>query len=152
VSQTPDLRAMNQDMVSRLLAEPAKPYTESGYTLRVLQTRGRRTGNPRRTPIAVVQLRNRRYLVSPDRNRDWVRNLINDPHCTILTADETDSCLAVQVGAPEAAPVVSAYLLSMNVPWAIRAFPVPQDASLADITADLVTMAVFRLDHADGHN
>jgi deazaflavin-dependent oxidoreductase (nitroreductase family) len=148
VSQTPDIRAINHDMVHRLLAEPAKPYTEAGYALRVLQTQGRRTGSPRRTPIAVVQLRGRHYLVSPDRGRDWVRNLINDPHCTVLTADEPDSCLAVQVGAPEAAPVVSAYLLSMNVPWAIRAFPVAQDASLADITADLATIAVFRLDQA----
>jgi deazaflavin-dependent oxidoreductase (nitroreductase family) len=42
---------------------------------RVLEVRGRTTGEPRRTPVNLLTLDGRRYLVAPRGETQWVRNL-----------------------------------------------------------------------------
>ncbi|MFR9801957.1 nitroreductase/quinone reductase family protein [Pseudonocardia sp. RS010] len=142
----PDLAAMNAAMTARILDEPAQPLAEGGYALRVLRSTGRRTGRVRETPLGVVRLGGRSYLVSPDPMRAWVRNLDAGPAAEIASADGTEAVTALRAPASEAAPCVSAYLRAVRVPWALRAFPVGPDASLAEITAHLGTIVVFRLD------
>ncbi|WP_433506614.1 nitroreductase family deazaflavin-dependent oxidoreductase [Pseudonocardia halophobica] len=142
----PDIAALNAAMTTRILEQPAQPAVEGGYALRVLRSTGRRSGRVRETPLGVVCLDGRSYLVSPDPARAWVRNLDADPAAGIASADGTEAVTARRAPAAEAAPVVSAYLRAMTVPWALQAFPVPADASLEEITAHLDTIAVFRLD------
>jgi deazaflavin-dependent oxidoreductase (nitroreductase family) len=140
----PDLVAMNATMTRKILAEPAQPLVENGYALRVVHTTGRRSGERRSTPIGVVQIDGRLYLISPDRSRAWVHNLDADPACTLDPGD--DDRIAVPAPPAEAAPAISAYLTAMQVPWALRAFPVGPEASLDEITAHLDSLAVYRLD------
>ena len=140
------VREMNRSMVERVVAMPAEEPAEGGYALRVVQTRGRRSGEPRRTPVAIVRHGGRDHLVSPDLGRDWVRNLGEDPGATILSADEARSVTAVRVDADEGAPVVVAYLAAMTVPWAVSAFPVEPGAPVATVREHMDTIAVFRLD------
>jgi deazaflavin-dependent oxidoreductase (nitroreductase family) len=142
----PDARAMNSAMTARVLAEPAAPVPEAGYALRVVATTGRRSGEPRRTPVGVTRLHDRDYLVSPDPDRDWVRNLVTTPECALLAGDERRTCAAVPVAGHEAAEVVSTYLKAVTVPWALRAFPVTPEATVTEITGHLDSIAVFRLD------
>jgi len=40
---------------------------------------GRRTGEPRKVPVIPVEVGQSRYLVSPDGESDWVRNLRTGP-------------------------------------------------------------------------
>jgi deazaflavin-dependent oxidoreductase (nitroreductase family) len=42
---------------------------------RVLEVRGRKTGEPRRTPVNPLTLDGTRYLVAPRGHTQWVRNL-----------------------------------------------------------------------------
>src|ERR1700758_4259932 len=42
---------------------------------RVLEVRGRRTGEPRRTPVNLLDFEGSRYLVAPRGHTQWVRNL-----------------------------------------------------------------------------
>lgn len=140
----PDLVAMNATMSQKILAEPAQPLVEDGYALRVVHTTGRRSGEQRSTPLGVVQVGGRLYLVSPDTGRAWVRNLDADPRCEL--APGHDLRTAVPAASQEAAPVISAYLRAMQVPWALRAFPIGPEASLEEITAHLDSIAVYRLD------
>jgi len=42
---------------------------------RQLEVRGRTSGQPRRTPINLLQLDGEEYLVSPPGNTQWVRNI-----------------------------------------------------------------------------
>ncbi len=145
----PDLVAMNATMSQKILAEPAEPYVENGYARRVLRTTGRRSGEQRTTPIGVVQVDGRLYLISPVRGRDWVPThyaikVDDDPACTLDPG--ADERTAVPAPPEDAAPAVSAYLTAMSVPWALQAFPVGPDASLEEITAHLDTIAVYRLD------
>ncbi|WP_370941934.1 nitroreductase/quinone reductase family protein [Amycolatopsis sp. cg5] len=140
-----DTRSLNAEMTERLLAAPAEPVPDGGYALRVLETRGRTSAEPRRTPLAVVGREGGHFLVSPVRGRDWVRNLLADPACAVLENTDRIPCQAHEVVGAEAAAVIAVYLRSMTVPWAIRAFPVPQEASLDDILGHVADMAVFEL-------
>lgn len=142
----PDLVAMNASMSEKILTDPAQPYVEGGYALRVVHTTGRRSGQRRTTPLGIVQVDGRLYLVTPDRSRAWVANIDADPAVVLDPGD--DARTAVPAPAAEAAPVVSAYLRSMQVPWALRAFPVGPQAGPEEITAHLDTIAVYRLDEA----
>ncbi len=42
---------------------------------RVLEVRGRTSGEPRRTPVNLLSFEGQRYLVAPRGNTQWVRNL-----------------------------------------------------------------------------
>src|SRR5918911_3996527 len=42
---------------------------------RVLEVRGRKTGEPRRTPVNLLTIDGTRYLVAPRGHTQWVRNL-----------------------------------------------------------------------------
>lgn len=145
-----DIRAINAEMTSKLLGAPVEPLPEGGYALRVVETRGRASGEARKVPLAVVARNGGRYLVSPVRDRDWVQNLVATPECALLESGARRECRADEIGGTEAAAVVAAYLAAMSVPWAIKAFPVAQDADPAEIQAHLPGMAVFRLSTVDG--
>ena len=42
---------------------------------RVLELRGRKSGEPRRTPVNLMTFEGQRYLVAPRGHTQWVRNL-----------------------------------------------------------------------------
>lgn len=143
-----EIAAMNASMTERVLGMPATPVPDKGYALRVLRTRGRRSGEPRSTPLGVIGHEGGEYLVSPTGARDWVRNLRATAGCALLASDRTDERRAVTPGPAEAAGVVLAYLQALDQPWARQGFPVSADSSVEDVTAHLDTIAVFRLDPA----
>lgn len=140
-----NVRAINEQMVSKLLAEPGETLRDGTYALRVIETRGRATDLIRRIPLAVVQRNERWYLVSPVRTRDWVRNLLVEPNCAVLDGEARSERRADEVADREAAGVIAQYLRSMTAPWAISAFPIPQDADETEIATHLAGMAVFEL-------
>ncbi|ALE74445.1 MULTISPECIES: nitroreductase/quinone reductase family protein [unclassified Pseudonocardia] len=141
-----EIAAMNAAMTGRVLTMPAAPVPDGGYALRVLRTRGRRSGEPRDTPVGVVGHGGAEYVVAPVAARDWVRNLRATPGCTLLASDGGSERRAVEPGPGEAAAAVVTYLRAIDQPQALRAFPVPADASADDVAAHLGTIAVFRLD------
>lgn len=131
-------------MTDKILDAAAEPYREGGYALRVARTTGRHSQQQRSTPLGVVQVDGALYLISPDLGRDWVRNLDRNPHLVLDPGGDTRT--AVAAAPVQAARAVAAYLQSMRVPWALRAFPVGPDAGITEITDHLDTIAVYRLD------
>lgn len=136
---------VNTEMARKLLAADPEPIPEGGYGLRVLETTGRHSGQTRQTPLGVLLLHGTRYLVSPDANRDWVRNLAATPACRLRAGDSTENVRALPIGGDEAVSVISAYLAAVQAPWALAAFPVGPGASADEIAAHLGSLAVFRL-------
>ncbi|GEL26979.1 hypothetical protein PSU4_59330 [Pseudonocardia sulfidoxydans NBRC 16205] len=142
----PDLVALNASMIDRILSEPPDPIVDGGYALRVLRTRGRRSGRVRVTPMGVVGVGGSHYLVCPDPNRDWARNLAADPACAVVSRDDERPATTVAVPDDEAAPVVATYLSAMrDLPFAINSFPVGPDATPEEIRPRLGTIRVLRL-------
>lgn len=138
-----DPRTMNAQMVDRLLSGPVQPLPPDRYALRVLGVRGRRSGRVHQTPVGLLDWRGERFLVSPDRTRDWPSNLRADPELTLSTADHVFHGHAEEITSTAAAEVVARYLDVVEAPWAIAAFGVPEGATVGQIAAEVDRMAVF---------
>lgn len=140
-----ELRQMNESMAERVLSAADQPLVEGGYALRVLETTGRASGRPRRTPVGLVQLSGQYFVVAPDQQRDWVRNLDAHRTCRLLTSNAQTSHAAEPVTGHEGAEVVATYLRAMQAPWVWQSFSVPEGASADEIRPRMDELAVFQL-------
>jgi deazaflavin-dependent oxidoreductase (nitroreductase family) len=138
------IKAGNTMMIENILNMPEQPYQEGVAVYRVVETQGRKTGQPRRTPLAVVQYEGQRYLIAPSRGRDWVHNLIASDVCTLMTKTQRERCHAVLTLDDKAVAVVQAYIARLP-DWALRQFPFPATASAEEIRSKDEDFAVFRL-------
>jgi deazaflavin-dependent oxidoreductase (nitroreductase family) len=78
---------------------------------RVLEVRGRTTGEPRRTPVNLLTLDDRQYLVAPRGETQWVRNLrAGGGSLTLLLGRRRDERTATEVTGDEKIPVLRGYL------------------------------------------
>jgi len=106
----------------------------------------RQAGDARPKPSRAQDRHSVAGQVSPNRGRDWVRNLDADPHLVLDPGGDPRTAVAAEPGL--AARAVSANLRSMRAPWALRAFPIGPDAELAEIVDHLDTIAVYRLERS----
>jgi deazaflavin-dependent oxidoreductase (nitroreductase family) len=78
---------------------------------RILEVRGRTSGEPRRTPVNLLDIDGRRYLVSPRGNGQWVRNArADDGRLSLLVGKRRERYVATELADDEKAPVLRAYL------------------------------------------
>ena len=88
--------------------------TRAGVSIwgsRILEVRGRTSGSPRRTPVNLLELDGRQYLVSPRGNGQWVRNVrANDGRLTLVLGRRRDERVAHELTDDEKPPVLRAYL------------------------------------------
>jgi deazaflavin-dependent oxidoreductase (nitroreductase family) len=141
---TEQIRELNQTMVGRLRGGPPMPLVAGTYEVRVVRTRGRASGEDRPVPLAVVHHGDRRYLVAPDANRDWVANLDAQPSGGIEAGGEVEQVEATRLRGRAAAEVAAAYHEAATGP-ARAAFPFGDGATLDEVEAVLDRMAVFAL-------
>ncbi|HLJ80821.1 MAG TPA: nitroreductase family deazaflavin-dependent oxidoreductase [Ktedonobacterales bacterium] len=72
----------------------------------LLTVRGRKSGLPRTTPVAICEHAGRRGLISPFGEVDWARNLRAAGRATITTGRRTEEVTAVELGPAEAAAFI----------------------------------------------
>jgi deazaflavin-dependent oxidoreductase (nitroreductase family) len=77
---------------------------------RVLEVRGRSTGQPRRTPVNPLELDGERYLVAPRGETHWARNLRASGEGCLLAGGYGESFTAVEVPDEQKPPILRAYL------------------------------------------
>jgi deazaflavin-dependent oxidoreductase (nitroreductase family) len=77
---------------------------------RVLEVRGRTSGEWRRTPVNLLTLEGERYLVAPRGNTQWVRNLRVSGEGRLLLGRRSEPFTAVEVDDESKVPVLRAYL------------------------------------------
>jgi deazaflavin-dependent oxidoreductase (nitroreductase family) len=78
---------------------------------RVLEVRGRQSGEPRCVPVNLLVLDGREYLVSPRGEGQWVRNVrAADGELHLLLGRRRDRRTATEVSDDEKVPVLRAYL------------------------------------------
>ena len=139
----------NAEMIARLLAAAGVAVPDGGYGLRVLTTIGRRTGRAHLTPVGVLRFNAQLYVVCPDRTRDWPRNLLAEPECTVRSGSQEQRYRAVRVTGGAGVDVVATYLSVVQAPWALRAFRLADPTDHEQIAASLGRFGVFRLDSCD---
>ena len=106
---------------------------------RVLETRGRQSGLPRQTPVNLLTIEGREYLVSPRGNGQWVRNVrADDGRLTLILGRHRQAYLARELDADNArtAEILRAYLQRWKAEVGVffdGAGPDSTDAELAAI-------------------
>ena len=145
----PARRYLAPGALTRRVMNPAVAWlTRRGLSLwgsRVLAVRGRTTGEVRTTPVNVLELDGRRYLVSPRGQTQWVRNLRAAGEGELLRGRDREGFTAVELADADKPAVLRPYLRR----WAfeVGAFfeGVGAGASDADLLAAAPRHPVFRL-------
>ena len=106
---------------------------------RVLEVRGRKSGEPRRTPVNPLTFDGERYLVAPRGNTQWVRNMRASGEGRLLTGRRSEAFTATEIPDAEKPPLLRAYLKRWK--WEVGAFfggvgPDSSDAELRRIAPD----------------
>jgi deazaflavin-dependent oxidoreductase (nitroreductase family) len=122
--------------------------TRYGFSLRgsrVLEVRGRSSGQPRRTPVNLLDFEGHRYLVAPRGETQWVRNLRVSGEGRLLAGRRSESFSAVELSDEEKSPLLRAYLKRWK--FEVGAFfdGVGPDASEEELRAAAPRHPVFRL-------
>ena len=69
----------------------------------LLTVRGRKSGVPRTTPVALVKIGGRRWIIGTFGPVDWVRNLRAARHATITTKGQAEEVDAIELSPAEGA-------------------------------------------------
>jgi len=77
---------------------------------RVLEVRGRKSGEPRRTPVNLLKLDGNRYLVAPRGQTQWVRNLRAAGGGNLILGRRSEPFRASEVADAEKEPILREYL------------------------------------------
>jgi len=122
--------------------------TSSGLSLfgsRVLEVRGRSSGQPRRTPVNVLELEGERYLVAPRGETQWARNLRVSGQGRLLVGRRSESFTAEELPDERKPPVLRAYLKRWK--FEVGAFfdGVGPDSSEQELLGAAAKHPVFRI-------
>ena len=109
----------------------------------LLTVRGRKSGQPRTTPIAVVEQDGKRYLAAPYGVVDWVRNLRAAGEATLTRGRRSEAVRAIELSPREAGLVLKGIIEGGN-PFG-RYFDVTVESSLEDFERATVRHPVFLL-------
>ena len=97
------------NVFNRLVAALTR-WGVSVYGSRVLEVRGRKSGEWRQTPVNLLQLEGVEYLVAPRGQTQWVKNLRASGEGRLRVGRRTQSFRAAELSAEESPAVLRAYL------------------------------------------
>jgi deazaflavin-dependent oxidoreductase (nitroreductase family) len=112
---------------------------------RVLEVKGRKSGEWRSTPVNLLEVDGARYLVAPRGNTQWVRNMRVARGGRLKLGRRVEDFKATEVTGEDAVPLLRAYLRKWK--WEVGAFfgGVGPDASDAELLAAVPDHPVFQL-------
>ena len=120
---------------------PGAPRT-SGETIHLLAVRGRKSGQSRTTPVAVVEQNGKRYLVATFGVVNWVRNLRAAGEAILTHGRHSETIRVVELSPEEAAPVLKGCIGSGGA-FTRDYFDVTPEASLEDFEQEALGHPVF---------
>ena len=112
---------------------------------RVLEVPGRKSGEPRRTPVNLMTFDGERYLVAPRGHTQWVRNLRVSRSGRLLVGRRAEEFSAVELPDSDKVPLLRAYLKKWS--WETGQFfgGVGADAPEADLQRIAPDHPVFKI-------
>jgi deazaflavin-dependent oxidoreductase (nitroreductase family) len=112
---------------------------------RVLEVRGRTSGEPRRNPVNPLPLGDDRYLVSPRGHTQWVRNLRAAGEGHLLLGRGREHFTATELPDAEKEPILREYLRRWK--WEVGQFfdGVGPDSPAAELARIAPDHPVFRI-------
>jgi deazaflavin-dependent oxidoreductase (nitroreductase family) len=124
-------------------------FTRLGVSVwgsRVLEVRGRTSGEWRRTPVNLLKIGDERYLVAPRGNTQWVRNLRASGEGRLLLGRQVEPFAASEVLTDsEKVPILRAYLNRWKAEVGVFFEGVSADSPAEQLTAIAPRHPVFRI-------
>jgi deazaflavin-dependent oxidoreductase (nitroreductase family) len=123
-------------------------FTRAGVSVwgsRVLEVPGRKTGEPRRTPVNLLTFEGQRYLVAPRGHTQWVRNLRVSGSGRLWLGRRSEEFTAVELPDAEKPELLRAYLRKWK--WEVGQFfgGVGPDAPEEEVRRIAPDHPVFRI-------
>jgi deazaflavin-dependent oxidoreductase (nitroreductase family) len=113
---------------------------------RILESRGRTSGLPRRTPVNLLDFEGQQYLVSPRGDSQWVRNVRADAgRLVLILGRRSEGRIAQEVADSEKGPLLRAYLRRWKMEVGIFFDGVSADSPDEDLDRIAAAHPVFRL-------
>ena len=112
-------------------------------TTYLLTVPGRRSGQPRSTPVTLVERDGQRWLVAPYGEVGWVRNARVAGEVRLTRGRRSELVRLEELGPEEAAPILKEYVA--RVPITRPYFDAQPDAPLAAFVAEAPRHPVFRV-------
>jgi deazaflavin-dependent oxidoreductase (nitroreductase family) len=124
-------------------------FTRLGVSVwgsRILEVRGRKSGEPRRTPVNMLAFDGATYLVAPRGHTQWVRNLRVAGDGYLLLGRKREHFLASELPDDDKEPILRAYLERWK--WEVGQFfgGVGADSPVADLHRIAPDHPVFRIE------
>ncbi|MFC4242561.1 nitroreductase/quinone reductase family protein [Gryllotalpicola reticulitermitis] len=111
----------------------------------ILEVTGRKSGEPRTTPVNPLPLNGEQYLLSPRGVTEWVRNVRVSGQAALITRGGRQAIDVVEVPDEHKIPIIRAYLKAWA--WEVGAFfeGLSVKSSDAEIAAVASSFPVFRV-------
>lgn len=123
--------------------------TNAGLSIwgsRVLQVRGRKSGEMREVPVNLLNLDGRRYLVAPRGVTQWVRNLRAAQEGTLRLGRHREAFRAVEISDADKLQILRAYLKRWKMEVGVFFEGVGPDADDAQLLRIAPNHPVFRIE------
>jgi deazaflavin-dependent oxidoreductase (nitroreductase family) len=123
--------------------------TRSGLSIwgsRILEVRGRTSGQIRQTPVNLLTFGEDRYLVAPRGVTQWVRNLRVAGEGTLRLGRRSESFQSTEIPDSAKVPVLRAYLKRWKMEVGVFFEGVGADADDAELERIAPNHPVFRVD------
>jgi len=140
-SQVPIFVPLANVLTTILLRVGIKLVGFGNYPLYLLTVRGRKSGQPRTVPIALIEQNEKRYVSSPYGIVDWVRNLRAAGEATLTRGRRSETVNVRELPPSEAALVLQENFKRGN-PFA-HYFGVTAVSSLDDFERATISHPVF---------
>lgn len=116
---------------------------------RVLEVRGRTSGEPRRVPVNVLTVGEARYLVAPRGHTQWVRNLRAAGEGRLLLGRKHEPFAGSEIADADKEPILRAYLRRWK--WEVGVFfgGVDADSSSEELRRIAPDHPIFRIGPLD---
>lgn len=113
---------------------------------RVLEVRGRASGEPRTNPVNVLTIEGRQYLVAPRGETQWVRNVRADEgRCVLILGRGRADYLATEVADDAKVAILRAYLKRWKAEVGVFFGGVGPDSTDAELAAIAPRHPIFVL-------
>jgi deazaflavin-dependent oxidoreductase (nitroreductase family) len=146
-SQVPAFVRLGNMVTRTLLRAGLKISGPNSVPMYMLTVRGRKSGQPRTTPIVVIEQDRKRYLVSPFGEVDWVRNLRAAGEATLTRGRRTEAVRAQELPRDEASRVLQRSAERNSIPsFLAKYFEVTAQSSPAEFDAAAARHPVFFLE------